>query len=108
VRQVRQTEQTEQHHRSDAMIEYKGYTGIIEYDPDIKAFAGQMIDLWDQSYFEGESGRRVSVAPDLLGHCCLPLEGAEKASSRLRSGNRSTPALRTNVQGSAAEGGCAV
>lgn len=37
------------------MIEYKGYTGVIEYDPEIETFAGHVIDLRDEIYFEGTS-----------------------------------------------------
>jgi predicted HicB family RNase H-like nuclease len=37
------------------MIEYKGYTGVFEYDPDIETFAGHVIDLKDEIYFEGDS-----------------------------------------------------
>lgn len=37
------------------MIEYKGYTGVFEYDPEIETFAGHVIDLRDEVYFEGAS-----------------------------------------------------
>ena len=37
------------------MIDYKGYTGVFEYDPELSTFAGHVIDLRDQIYFEGDS-----------------------------------------------------
>ena len=37
------------------MIEYKGYTGVFEFDPDLSLFAGHVVDLRDEIYFEGES-----------------------------------------------------
>ena len=37
------------------MIEYKGYTGTFEYDNEIETFAGHVVDLRDEIYFEGHS-----------------------------------------------------
>ena len=37
------------------MIEYKGYTGVIEFDPELRLFTGHVIDLRDEIYFEGDS-----------------------------------------------------
>ena len=37
------------------MIRYKEYTGVFEYDPDLELFAGHVVDLKDQIYFEGRS-----------------------------------------------------
>jgi predicted HicB family RNase H-like nuclease len=37
------------------MIEYKGYTGAIEFDPELRLFTGHVIDLRDEIYFEGDS-----------------------------------------------------
>ena len=37
------------------MIEYKGYTGVVEFDPELRIFAGHVIDLRDEIYFEGDS-----------------------------------------------------
>lgn len=37
------------------MIEYRGYTGTFEYDPELELLAGHVIDLRDEIYFEGES-----------------------------------------------------
>jgi predicted HicB family RNase H-like nuclease len=37
------------------MLEYRGYAGIVEFDPDLDLFAGHVIDLRDTIYFEGRS-----------------------------------------------------
>lgn len=37
------------------MIEYKGYTGVIDFDPELRLFAGHIVDLRDEIYFEGDS-----------------------------------------------------
>lgn len=37
------------------MIEYKGYTGVIEFDPSLRLFTGHVVDLRDELYFEGDS-----------------------------------------------------
>ena len=37
------------------MIEYKGYTGVFEFDSSIEAFAGHVVDLRGEIYFEGRS-----------------------------------------------------
>jgi len=37
------------------MIEYKGYKGIIEFDPELRQFTGFVVDLRDEIYFEGDS-----------------------------------------------------
>jgi predicted HicB family RNase H-like nuclease len=37
------------------MIEYKGYTGVVEFDPELAMFTGHVVDLRDQIYFEGRS-----------------------------------------------------
>ena len=37
------------------MIQYKGYTGVVEYDPTIELFAGHVVDIKDTIYFEGKS-----------------------------------------------------
>jgi len=37
------------------MIEYRGYTGTFEYDPELELLAGHVLDLRDEIYFEGES-----------------------------------------------------
>ena len=37
------------------MIEYKGYTAMVEFDPELRLFTGHIIDLRDEIYFEGDS-----------------------------------------------------
>jgi predicted HicB family RNase H-like nuclease len=37
------------------MIQYKGYLGAIEFDPDLRMFTGHVADLRDEIYFEGDS-----------------------------------------------------
>lgn len=37
------------------MIEYKGYTGVIEFDPSIDAFHGRVVGLQDVVTFQGRS-----------------------------------------------------
>ncbi len=44
------------------MIEYKGYTGVFEYDPEIDALSGYVVDLRDQIHFEGQSVEEVRAS----------------------------------------------
>lgn len=37
------------------MIEYKGYSGVFEYDPSIDAFHGRVVGLQDVVTFQGRS-----------------------------------------------------
>jgi predicted HicB family RNase H-like nuclease len=37
------------------MIEYRGYTGVFEFDPELRLFTGHVVDLRDEIYFEGDS-----------------------------------------------------
>lgn len=37
------------------MIEYKGYTGVVEFDPSINAFHGRVVGLKDVVTFQGSS-----------------------------------------------------
>lgn len=37
------------------MIEYKGYTGVIEFDPSVDAFHGRVVGLQDVVTFQGRS-----------------------------------------------------
>jgi len=37
------------------MIDYKGYTGVFEFDPELRIFTGHVVDLRDEIYFEGGS-----------------------------------------------------
>jgi predicted HicB family RNase H-like nuclease len=44
------------------MIEYKGYTGVVEFDPELSLFAGHVIDLRGEIYFEGESVEELTAS----------------------------------------------
>jgi predicted HicB family RNase H-like nuclease len=44
------------------MIEYKGYTGVVEFDPELSLFAGHVIDLRDEIYFEGASVEELTAS----------------------------------------------
>jgi len=37
------------------MLEYRSYRGIFEFDADLEVFAGYVVDIRDQIYFEGKS-----------------------------------------------------
>jgi len=37
------------------MIDYKGYSGVFEYDPSIDAFYGRVVGLLDVVTFQGRS-----------------------------------------------------
>lgn len=37
------------------MITYQGYTGVFDFDPELMVFAGHVIDMRDEIYFEGDS-----------------------------------------------------
>jgi len=43
------------------MIEYKGYTGVFEFDPSVDAFHGRVIGLQDIVTFEGRSVEELRV-----------------------------------------------
>ena len=38
------------------MINYKGYTGVFEYDETIDALAGHMVDIAGRNLFRGPLG----------------------------------------------------
>jgi predicted HicB family RNase H-like nuclease len=44
------------------MIEYMGYTGVVEFDPELSLFAGHVKDLGDEIYFEGESVEALKMS----------------------------------------------
>lgn len=44
------------------MIEYKGYTGVVEFDSDLRSFTGHVIDLRDEIYFEGSSVEELEAS----------------------------------------------
>lgn len=56
------------------MIEYKGYTGVFEYDPTVELLTGHVVDIRDEIYFEGASIEEVranmaSVVDEYLRVC---------------------------------------
>ena len=44
------------------MIEYKGYTAVVQFDPDLRSFTGHVIDLRDEIYFEGASVEELEAS----------------------------------------------
>ena len=44
------------------MIDYKGYTGIFEFDPALRLFTGHVVDLRDEIYFEGDSVEAIEAS----------------------------------------------
>jgi predicted HicB family RNase H-like nuclease len=44
------------------MIEYKGYTGVVEFDPELSLFVGHVKDLGDEIFFEGESVESLKMS----------------------------------------------
>lgn len=44
------------------MIEYKGYAGVIEFDPELRLFTGHVVDLRDEIYFEGDSVKALEAS----------------------------------------------
>lgn len=44
------------------MIDYEGYTGVFEFDPELRLFAGHVVDLRDEIYFEGESVEELEAS----------------------------------------------
>lgn len=56
------------------MIEYKGYTGVFEYDEEYEFFAGHVVDTRDGINFEGRSVAELkesmhSAVDDYLEFC---------------------------------------
>ncbi len=44
------------------MIDYKGYTGVFEFDPELRVFTGHVVDLRDEIYFEGGSVEELEAS----------------------------------------------
>ena len=44
------------------MVEYKGYTGVFEFDTELELFSGFVVDLRDQIYFEGGSVEELKAS----------------------------------------------
>jgi predicted HicB family RNase H-like nuclease len=91
------------------MIDYKGYTGIFEFDSDLRLFAGHVIDLRDEIYFEGESVEELEKSMKrAVDHYLDVCEKRGEAPERPFSGKlnmRLGPQLhRAAVAAAAAEG----
>lgn len=68
------------------MMEYKGYTGMVEYDDDDGVFYGKVLNLRDLITFEGSSVRELRKAfrdsvDDYLNFCASRGEEPEKPFS---------------------------
>lgn len=44
------------------VMQYKGYVGAVDYDPDVKRFHGRVINTRDVITFEGETARELERA----------------------------------------------
>jgi predicted HicB family RNase H-like nuclease len=88
------------------MIEYKGYTGVFEYDPDLETFSGHLVDLRDQIHFEGNSveelkSSMIRAVDHYLEVCRLRGEEPDRPFSG-RFNVRFGPALHRRVAKAAA------
>ncbi len=68
------------------MLNYKGYTGRVEYDGDAKIFHGEVLDLNDVITFQGKSVDEIERAfresiDDYLDFCKSRGESPEKPFS---------------------------
>ena len=69
------------------MIEYKGYTGVFEYDDEYEFFAGHVVDTRDGINFEGRSVAELKesmkrAVDDYLGFCQETGRGTRQALVR--------------------------
>jgi predicted HicB family RNase H-like nuclease len=91
------------------MIEYKGYSGVFEYDPEIEVFAGHVVDLRDQIYFEGSSVEELKASmARAVDHYLAVCERRGEEPDRPFSGRfnvRLPPALHRRVAKAAAMSG---
>jgi predicted HicB family RNase H-like nuclease len=91
------------------MIEYKGYTGVIEFDPSIDAFHGRVVGLQDVVTFQGRSldELRLEMAESVEDYLDLCAE-AGKDPERPYRGEflvRTTPELHRDAATKAAASG---
>lgn len=83
------------------MLQYKGYTGHVEYDDDADLFHGEVLDLKDVVTFQGNSVSQIKKAfrdsiDDYLEFCENRGEEADKPfSGRLML--RLPPSLHRDV-----------
>ncbi len=91
------------------MIEYRGYTGVFEFDSELALFAGHVVDLRDQIYFEGESvdeltGSMRRAVDHYLSVCEKRGDRPERPFSG-RFNVRVDPAMHRRIAASAASAG---
>lgn len=91
------------------MIEYEGYTGVCEYDPEIQRFSGNVVDLRDQIHFEGASvdelkSSMARAVDHYLGVCSQRGEEPDRPYSG-RFNVRLDPSLHREIAKSAAARG---
>jgi predicted HicB family RNase H-like nuclease len=68
------------------MIQYKGYTGVVDFDPELRSFTGHVVDLHDEIYFEGASVEQLEASmqravDQYLSVCAKRGEEPERAFS---------------------------
>jgi predicted HicB family RNase H-like nuclease len=91
------------------MLNYKGYTGRVEYDSDAKLFHGEVLDLSDVITFQGKSVDEIERAfresiDDYLDFCKSRGESPEKPYSG-KFVLRVSPILHRRLHLKAAENG---
>jgi predicted HicB family RNase H-like nuclease len=69
------------------MMEYKGFTGIVEYDSDAKIFHNDVVNTCDVITFQGTSVKEIEKAfaesiDDYLNWCKFENVESEKPYSR--------------------------
>lgn len=94
------------------MIDYKGYTGVFEFDPTIDAFHGRVVGLQDVVTFEGSSVEELRRAMEESVEDYLELcAEAGKEPERPYRGEflvRTTPELHRAVATAAEAAGMSV
>lgn len=88
------------------MYDYKGYTGVWQYDASLERFTGEVIDLRDQIHFEGESVSELKASmrravDHYLEVCAERGEGPDRPFSG-RFNVRLDPAMHREVAKAAA------
>jgi predicted HicB family RNase H-like nuclease len=91
------------------MIEYKGYTGLVQFDPELRSFTGHVIDLRDEIYFEGSSVEELEASmkravDHYLAVCAKRREDPERPFSGKLNLRLGTNLHRAAALAAAAEG----
>lgn len=91
------------------MIEYKGYTAVVEFDPDLRSFTGHVVDLRDEIYFEGASVEELEASmkravDHYLSVCAKRGEEAERPFSGKLNVRLGSDLHRAAALAAAAEG----